>query len=84
MADTQSIPVMVRLSPDQVRAVDDWRQSQEDVPSRAETIRRLVDFGIGKAFGEASPRVPLRAEVRGRDSRLMRSASRPVWPVLAA
>ena len=52
MTDTQSIPVMVRLSPDQVRAVDDWRQRQEDLPSRAEAIRRLVDFGIGKALGK--------------------------------
>ena len=52
MTDTQSIPIMVRLSPDQVRAVDDWRQRQEDLPSRAEAIRRLVDFGIGKALGK--------------------------------
>jgi len=52
MTDTQSIPVMVRLSPDQVRAVDDWRQRQQDLPSRAEAIRRLVDFGIGKALGK--------------------------------
>ena len=52
MTDTQSIPVMVRLSPDQVRAVDDWRQAQENLPSRAEAIRRLVDFGIGKALGK--------------------------------
>ena len=43
---------MVRLSPDQVRAVNDWRQRQEDLPSRAEAIRRLVDFGIGKALGK--------------------------------
>jgi hypothetical protein len=29
-----------------LRAVDNWRRKQEDLPSRAEAIRRLVERGL--------------------------------------
>jgi hypothetical protein len=28
------------------KKIDDWRRQQEDLPSRAEAIRRLVDLGL--------------------------------------
>ena len=31
-------------------AIDDWRRQQQDLPSRAEAIRRLVEIGL-KAKG---------------------------------
>jgi hypothetical protein len=43
MNDEQSIPVMVRLSPDQVTRLDDWRRAQSDLPGRPEAIRRILD-----------------------------------------
>jgi hypothetical protein len=36
----------MRVSDDFLKAVDKWRQKQEDQPSRAEAIRRLVDAGL--------------------------------------
>jgi hypothetical protein len=42
----ESLPVMVRLSPDQSKALDDWRRAQEDLPGRPEAIRRLMMLGL--------------------------------------
>ena len=36
----------MRLDEETLRAVDGWRAGQDDVPSRAEAIRRLVDRGL--------------------------------------
>jgi hypothetical protein len=44
----QSTPVMVRLSPEQIKALDDWRRKEEDIPGRPEAIRRLVELGLKK------------------------------------
>jgi len=33
----------MRVSEDFLRAVDDWRRGQIDLPSRAEAIRRMVE-----------------------------------------
>lgn len=46
MADDPSTPVMVRLTADQLSAVDDWRRTQPDIPSRPEAIRRLTEAGL--------------------------------------
>ena len=27
-------------------SVDDWRRAQEDIPSRSEAIRRLIELGL--------------------------------------
>jgi hypothetical protein len=35
----------------EVRAIDEWRRKQDDLPSRSEAIRRLVDLGL-KAKGK--------------------------------
>jgi hypothetical protein len=36
----------VRLPIDFLKAVDQWRRSQDDLPNRSEAIRRLVEAGI--------------------------------------
>ena len=60
MDDAQSTPVMVRLSAAQVRAVDEWRRVQEDLPSRPEAIRRLVELGLKASEDGHGPGVRLR------------------------
>jgi hypothetical protein len=40
----QRIPVMMTAS--DVAAIDAWRRKQEDLPSRSEAIRRLVEIGL--------------------------------------
>ena len=40
----QRVPVMMSVS--EVRALDAWRRSQEDLPSRGEAIRRLIERGL--------------------------------------
>jgi hypothetical protein len=37
-----------RWQASQLRAIDTWRKAQEDQPSRAEAIRRLVERGLEK------------------------------------
>ncbi len=36
----------MRASPEFLKAVDKWRAKQEDKPSRAEAIRRLVELAL--------------------------------------
>ena len=42
----QSTPFQMRASPEFLKSVDKWRAKQEDKPSRAEAIRRLVELGL--------------------------------------
>lgn len=44
----QGIPVMVRVQPGQLAAVEAWATKEPDSPSRPEAIRRLVDLGLDK------------------------------------
>ena len=43
------IPVMMAAT--EVGAIDEWRRKQDDLPSRSEAIRRLVELGL-KAKGK--------------------------------
>lgn len=36
----------MRVSEEFLRMIDDWRRTQDDLPSRAEAIRRLIAEGI--------------------------------------
>lgn len=38
----------VRLHPPDIEAIDEWRRTQSDLPSRPEAIRRLVELGLKK------------------------------------
>ena len=38
----------VRLQPDALRLLDEWRRGQEDLPGRPEAIRRLIYVGLAK------------------------------------
>jgi hypothetical protein len=42
----ESKPVTVRMTTDALRALDDWRRKQDDLPGRPEAIRRLVELGV--------------------------------------
>jgi hypothetical protein len=37
-----------RLQPAALNALDNWRRSQPNIPSRPEAIRRLVEKGLAK------------------------------------
>ena len=50
----QRVPVMMSVS--EVRAVDAWRRKLEDLPSRSEAIRRLVDAGLKAMAADTKPR----------------------------
>lgn len=36
---------------EQLRAIDEWRRQQQDLPSRSEAIRRLIDIALQQAAG---------------------------------
>ena len=38
----------IRLSEEMRRDLDDWRRTQDDLPSRSEAIRRLVAIALKK------------------------------------
>jgi hypothetical protein len=41
--------VNVRMTADALKALDDWRRVQADLPGRPEAIRRLVEIGLSNA-----------------------------------
>lgn len=43
----------MRLDEDTIERVDKWRAKQDDVPSRAEAMRRLVDVGLSRGSKKA-------------------------------
>lgn len=40
VADTE--PVMIRMTRDMIKAIDDYRRTQDDLPTRPEVIRRVI------------------------------------------
>ena len=38
----------MRVPPSFLKAVDEWRRKQADLPSRSEAIRRMVEQALGK------------------------------------
>jgi metal-responsive CopG/Arc/MetJ family transcriptional regulator len=47
----------MRVTKSFLQSIDDWRRRQEDLPTRAEAIRRLVELGIrAKSRLKAKPR----------------------------
>lgn len=39
----------LRLDPETLRRIDEWRSDQSDVPSRSAAVRRLLEAGLGHA-----------------------------------
>lgn len=46
-------PLHVRCPPDFLERLDDWRRHQPEIPSRSESVRRLVDDAL--AFVNTDP-----------------------------
>lgn len=44
----------MRVDEEMLERLDEWRGKQDDVPSRAEAMRRLVDLGLGKTSSAVS------------------------------
>lgn len=42
----QGTPIMVRVQPDQLTALDAWIEHQPDTLSRPEAVRRLIEKGL--------------------------------------
>lgn len=43
---SETIRFEVRLPTDFLRAVDQWRRRQDDIPNRSEALRRLAELGL--------------------------------------
>jgi hypothetical protein len=51
-ATGKGVPIMVRLQPDQLAALDAWIASQPEHMTRAEAIRRILrKAGMGRSAG---------------------------------
>jgi hypothetical protein len=46
MALINDRPFQLRVSEEFLRKLDEWRRQQPDIPSRAESIRRLIEMGM--------------------------------------
>ncbi len=44
--EAQSERLQMRVSPEFLRKIDDWRRGEADLPPRSEAIRRLVEMAI--------------------------------------
>ncbi len=55
-SDEQTERFQMRVSKAFLRVLDEWRRTQEDLPSRAEAIRRAVEMAASGAA--AKPRRP--------------------------
>jgi len=44
--DPKTVTIQLRVSPDYIKAVDDWRRQQPDIPVRSEAIRRLTMIAL--------------------------------------
>lgn len=49
MTDDQTERFQMRVSPDFLAKIDDWRRQQPDLPNRSEAIRRLVELALRPA-----------------------------------
>jgi hypothetical protein len=45
-ASEAGTPVQVRLDRERLGRLDEWRRNQDDVPTRGEAMRRLMDHGL--------------------------------------
>lgn len=50
MTESKLLRFEMRADEKFMKAVDDWRRKESDVPNRSEAIRRLVELGL-KAKG---------------------------------
>lgn len=46
MTELKTIRFQMVISPAQIAAIDGWRKGQNDLPSRSEAARRLMNVGI--------------------------------------
>jgi len=56
----------IRLSADLLKAIDEWRRQQSDLPPRSEAMRRLIQAKLGAG----------KSEKRAKVERLKRKAKR--------
>jgi hypothetical protein len=54
-------PVLVRLQPGLAGSLDAWRRKQDDLPTRAAAIRRLVEQALSNNNAEGARRMIERA-----------------------
>lgn len=56
-ADGQTERMQMRMSKEFLRRLDNWRRQQPDIPSRSESVRRLVEvaFAAGQEPAEPAP-----------------------------
>lgn len=45
-ASKKSERITTMMAPTEVSVIDAWRRKQDDIPSRAEAIRRLIEQGL--------------------------------------
>lgn len=53
--ELKSFRLNLVIAPSQVATIDAWRKEQDDLPSRSEAIRRLIDLGVQSAQSDRSP-----------------------------
>jgi hypothetical protein len=54
--ERKSLRFEVRLSPELGEEIDDWRRTQQDIPSRAEAARRLIELSLKAAREQPAKR----------------------------
>jgi hypothetical protein len=40
------VPILIRLTAEQLQRVDNWRRVQDSIPTRSEAIRAMMEIGL--------------------------------------
>jgi hypothetical protein len=56
MPKPKSFPnkILIGFSDDHLKTLDQWRRKQEDMPTRSEAIRRLVEIGSPRRLARSA------------------------------
>lgn len=50
--EVDTMPVTIRMEREMVRAIDDYRRTLEDLPTRPEVIRRVMEDFLKRELGK--------------------------------
>lgn len=49
--------INIRVDPDFLKRLDQWRKTQDDLPGRPEAVRRIVEQALSEPSSKKKPRL---------------------------
>jgi len=64
--EKHSVRVDLMMTASEVHAIEEWRRQELDLPTRAEAIRRLIQFGLAASAKAPQTRLSKRGNAHGK------------------